>query len=223
MSDILYCIKCSTDTAKIGMAFPQTDGMGGCYNLSDQDSVWNISNFSEIDFSPKLDYFNIDKRAILTDFLSTALISSAGFLINDRARNLLDNFTLTKHAYYQATIKYKNKMLNNYYWLHFTSCDDDLIDFDRSTFILTEPLRFFRTQVVDIRDHSKSEVFEIIKKSGSLVLFPNELVFKSHPRQDLYSFSFLHQTHYINEPFREMIISENISGIDIYLHDFSFS
>ncbi|MGB4771931.1 MAG: hypothetical protein WBP58_10750 [Chitinophagaceae bacterium] len=221
MSDILYSIECSIDPAKIGKAYPQTDGMGGNYNLHGPNSVWNILDYSEINFIPNLNYFIIDKSAILTDFVSTALIASAGFLVNNRVRKLLDSYSIKNHVYYDATIKFKNSLLNNYSWLHFTSSDDDLIDFEKSSFILTEPLPFFRTQVIEICEKSKSEIFEIRKREHTLALFPNQLVFTSNSKQDFYSFSFLRQKHYITENIFSSIMTEEISGVDIYRHNFS--
>jgi len=221
MSDKFYSLKVSTEITKIGKGFPQTDGMGKGYNLRGPNSAWNIKNYAVLDFIPDLNYFNIDKRAILTDFISTAIISADGFLINDKVGHLLDDFVLTKHTYYQATLKYRNKMFSNYFWLHFTFSDDDLIDFEKSSFILTEPLPFFRTQEIHVNSKSKAEILEIWKKENSLSLFPNKIIFKPHQRQDLYSFSFLWQRHYISENLFTRFESEKISGIDTLIQSFT--
>ena len=113
-----YALKNST-AKEIGKEYPQTDGMGDGYSFSAVNSISNLPHLEMPDFTPNLDYFNLDKKAKLTDFISTALINAEGFIVNDRVKNVLDNFNLAPHRFYPAKLLHNNKFYTNYFWLHF--------------------------------------------------------------------------------------------------------
>ena len=101
-----YSISPSTNEKIIG-TFPQTDGMGPGYNLRGANSVWNLPNLRKPDFEPDFDCFRLDKKAKLTDVISTAIINACGFIVSDKLKNIFDEFKLPPHIYYPVKILHK--------------------------------------------------------------------------------------------------------------------
>ncbi len=90
-----YFILTNSTGKDIGKEYPQTDGMGGFYQFGDSNSISNLPNLKIPDFIPNLDYFNIHKNSKLTDFISTGLITAMGFIVSEKAKNILEQFNLT--------------------------------------------------------------------------------------------------------------------------------
>ena len=210
----LFVISNSNDIAKIGKAFPQVDGMGNTYNLNKKNSLSDITNYKYIDFVPDLDYFKISNSAKLTDFISTGLISAPGFLVSERVKQILDHYVITQHVYYPARVKFKMDFYENYYWLHFTKTDDELIKFVNSSFILTHPLPFFRKEQTDLTFADLKEAILCNQKNNTQRLFPKEFCLRNN-KQDFYSFSFLSNNHYLSDTMVKHLTNENITGFDI--------
>ncbi|MFT3678677.1 MAG: hypothetical protein QM791_00305 [Ferruginibacter sp.] len=210
----LFAIKTSTDNSKIGKVFPQTDGMGNNYNLRKPNSVWEIKNYSQLDFLPDLDYFKISNSAKMTDFISTGLISACGFLISEKAKNIFNQYQISSHVYYKARVKHKMTFYENYFWLHFTENDDSIVDFSKSKFVLTEPLPAFRQETIELTFSDKEQAASVRKTNNFKGLFPRNLYLKSDS-QDFFSFSFLYYHDYISSRLLEKFKAENISGLDV--------
>jgi hypothetical protein len=132
-----------------GRAFPQLHCLTQAYAHS--LSYWEFPSFT-----PKL-HFELQKTAKLTDVLSQASISASGLLVNEKVRDLLTQFDLMRHNYYEAKIILpKTGEELKYYWLHL--CQPELtlqLDYDRSVFYETEWT--FRENVIKINsyDHYK--------------------------------------------------------------------
>lgn len=189
MDTVLVAIDNSTDKSKIGKVYPQVDGMGNGYNLRKPNSVWEIQEYSNLDFFPDLNYFKVSNSAKLTDFISTDLISASGFLVSDKTKKVFDQYQISKHIYYPARLKYKMNFYENYYWLHFVENDNDIIDFPTSTFVLTHPLPFFREDVIELTFSGQEEALSSYRNNNDKKLFPRKLTLGTDS-QDLFSFSF---------------------------------
>lgn len=95
-----------------GSSYPQLHCLTQAYVHS--MTAWEFPSFT-----PKL-VFELEKSAKLTDVLSNGSISSEnGFLVNEKVKNILGDFHLMTHKYYEATIilpKTSDRLI--YYWLH---------------------------------------------------------------------------------------------------------
>ena len=214
MDPKFFAIQTSTDNSKIGKVYPQVDGMGNNYYLRKPNSVWEIKNYSPLDFLPDLDFFKISNSAKLTDFISTGLISASGFLVSDKVKRIFDQYTISKHCYYPARLKYKMDFYENYFWLHFIENDDNAIDLPKSTFVLTDPLPFFRQEKEQFTFDNKEEAIIVWKNNNTKSLFPSTLTLRVD-NQDFFSFSFLYHHNYISSRLIEHLEKDKVSGFDI--------
>lgn len=167
-----YSFSPTTDE-KICGAYTQTDGMGPGYNLRGNNSVWNIPNLRKPNFEPDFDCFMLDKKAKLTDIISTSTINACGFIVSDKLKNLFDNFKLPPHIYYPVVLLHKKERITNYYWLHFTEDNTKYIDFDNSEFIRRDPLFVNDFERLNIKN--EEDLISERKKSNLKHIFPSKL------------------------------------------------
>jgi len=213
-----YSISPSTDEKIIG-TFPQTDGMGPGYNLKGANSVWNLPNLRKPDFEPDFDCFRLDKKAKLTDVISTAIISACGFIISDKLKNVFDEFKLPPHIYYPVKILYKKEMISNYYWLHFTDDNTKDIDFQNSTFELTHPLPFFRNDSI-ILEGKEFDILTVTKLANPDYKFFTKRLKSQRPQnKDFVVFDFLYESFYISDKVFKALNNNSITGIKTLLQE----
>jgi len=209
-----YCISPSTDEKIIG-TFPQTDGMGPGYDLKGANSVWNIPNLRKPAFKPDFDCFRIDKKAKLTDVISTTIINACGFIVNDKVKNIFDKFKLPPHIYYPVKMLYKKEMITNYYWLHFTVDNSIDIDFKNSTFELTHPLPFFRTDSIILEGKELSILTANKLANPNYKFFPKKIKLQGVHNIDFMVFDFLYEKFYIDDTIFKALDHNSITGLKI--------
>ncbi|MBX3239012.1 MAG: hypothetical protein KIT80_09540 [Chitinophagaceae bacterium] len=208
-----YLFAPTTDERTCG-AYTQTDGMGPGYNLRGPNSVWNISNLKKPDFEPDFDCFMLDKKAKLTDIISTSIINARGFIVSNNLKTIFDNSRLPSHIYYPVVLLYKKERITNYYWLHFIEDNTKDIDFRKSEFELTHPLPFFRTESV-ILNNKELSVIEANKAANpDFKVFPRFIQLNKSLDADFLIFEFLYNKCYISEKLYNDFKTNNISGID---------
>ncbi len=213
-----YSISPSTDEKIIG-TFPQTDGMGPGYNLRGTNSVWNLPNLRKPDFEPDFDCFRLDKKAKLTDVISTATINACGFIVSNKLKIIFDEFKLPPHIYYPVKILYKKEMISNYFWLHFIDDNTKNIDFLNSTFELTHPLPFFRNDSI-ILEGKEFEILTANKLANpDYKLFPKRLKSQGPQNIDFVVLDFLYKSFYISEKLFKAINNNSITGIKTLLQE----
>ncbi|MBK8875579.1 MAG: hypothetical protein IPN13_17345 [Bacteroidetes bacterium] len=121
-----------------------------------QPYAHSMSSWEFPGFTPILN-FELNKTAKLTDVLSQSSIGATGLLINDKVKDILNQFKLMGHKYYDANIVIpKSGEKLSYYWLHL--CHTELalqLDYSKSVFYETEWA--FRKEVIKIKsfDHYK--------------------------------------------------------------------
>lgn len=208
-----YSVSVSTDEKVVGK-YPQTDGMGLGYNLNAPNSVWNIPNLKMPDFEPAFDYFLLDKKAKLTDVISTALINARGFLISNKLKTILDKFHLTKHIYYPVKILHKKDFITNYYWLHFIEDNSNDIDFKNSSFELMHPLPFFRTDIIKL-DGKEADIITANRLANpDFKLFPKKIKNQRPKNIDFLVFDFLYNPFYVSADLIKALENNSITGIN---------
>ncbi|UXE68834.1 MAG: hypothetical protein KA713_09770 [Chryseotalea sp. WA131a] len=128
-----------------GRAYPQL-------HCLTQEYAHSMSPWEFPGFTPKL-HFELVKTAKLTDVLSQASISASGLLVNNKVREILSQFKLMRHKFYEASIILpKTRETLNYYWLHL--CQPELtlyLDYDKSIFCETEWT--FRKEVIELNSY----------------------------------------------------------------------
>ncbi len=112
-----------------GSAPMQIKDMSNGYDFGAANSLRKLTFFTKPAFIPNLQYFVLAHKAKVTDFIQKSFISAYGFLISQKAKNIMVNFNLPQHIYFVAGVMYHKKMLGDYYWLHLLEEDTHLLPF----------------------------------------------------------------------------------------------
>ena len=129
---ILYTIQ-----PAIGTIYPQIQKMKEGYNYKSYNSVHALSRKTTEfpDFIPDLDHFVLSNRTGLSDMLSTSVINTGGFLISEKFKNVIENFKIIPHKFYEAKVLYK-KSIFPYYWFHAIGNMYSFVDYKKSKFFI---------------------------------------------------------------------------------------
>lgn len=213
-----YILSNSTDEKVVG-DIPQVK-MGHDYDFDKYNSVRNISRYNFPEFDPDLNFFVMTPKAKPTDVITVSgLISAKGFLINEKAKNILDKHKLVSHKYYVTKVYYKNQSFP-YYWWHVVSDLTHCIDYNQTTFMIK---RLFKVEVdnltIDTGEDLKKKKHEI----GTLKnMVPNTLVLNNafDKTLDLFIIGGFNDEIFISEKMKLELEQQKISGVEIITPQF---
>jgi hypothetical protein len=218
----IFSIKNSTEEHIIG-SYPQTKGMSNGYDLKKSNSVWNIHNFTEPNFKPDLNSFQLYNSSKLTDVISTGLINASGFLISQKLFELLKKHRLPNHVFYIGEV-ISNDLKYEYRWFHLLEDFTSYIDYKSSNFMYKHPLAWRNDTPVEFRVESKEELIDYWKKIDSMKdIYPIHLTLNGDfDDMDLFSFSTFGKRIYVSERLKNSIEKDGILGFDIEPINFNF-
>jgi hypothetical protein len=98
----------------------------------DLNAVHNKKLFEPTDPTLELNYIQLADKAKLTDFICSGILGRDGFLISDKACEILQKHALCAYQIIPAVLEFKNKKLHNYQWLHFAEDNTREMIFEES-------------------------------------------------------------------------------------------
>lgn len=127
-----YILKPAVGTKETGMAYPAVESFED-YDFNKVNSVYKLDSDSFPDFIPDISY-KLAKGAKLCDVMEKSNISTCGLLINEKVKEVLEQFNLVPHKYFPATIEDKGT-IHQYYYVHFVWKEGiNHLDFKNSKF-----------------------------------------------------------------------------------------
>ena len=218
-----YILKNSTGRDTGTIAGIQIKNRSLEYDYNGENSYQFLPDLVPPKITPNLDYFIIEKKAIMTDFISCiGIIYATGFIISEKAKQLFEQFSLMQHYFYSAKLLHKNKF-HQYYWLHLSEDYIYYIDYDKSAFNTTKPAGWTisgwdeQRQVIKI--DSPQAMMSVRKEiAGIRIITPTKLYLKGieNPKLDLLAFSSFGENRVlISERLKNGMMAENITGIEL--------
>ena len=141
--------------------------------------------------------------------------------VNERIKNILEEYNIIKHQYIKATFKTKSNELLSYYYLHIPLPGvTDYVDYKKSTFTETTILGVDKSIVNDVDVNSKEEIRakEIEKQKDLLYsIQTKDIVFSKEfdPKTDI--FILLDRPsgydYFVSERLKNRLEQENVTGI----------
>ena len=202
-----YSIELSADPKVIGKNYPQTS----CTTLAQAHLInsWKLFNPQ-----PNLG-FELNKSAVLTDFLSTSAVSSKGFLVGQTVKELLADFKLMQHQFFNAPVSEK-KNTHPYFWLHLSEPSlSRLLDYEKSVFFRTEYT--FREEEIQLKSYDHYDQLKKEDKDASFGVELDSIVLGSEFDRTLDIFTFLPFATgiFISERLATALKESGLSGIEI--------
>jgi hypothetical protein len=173
------------------------------------------------DLFPKPDevklHFLFRKKARVTDIMSQAGITAFGHFMNERLKNVLEQFRICPHIFYPATLRYEEEaeIRQGYYWLHLDGTHmRDLINYQASKFYvyLSSPRAIISlNSYQDYIDKKKVENIGWTIYAEEIHLKPNVVL-----PYDMFVFGWgIDLKIYITENLKKALIKHKIKGINL--------
>lgn len=209
-----FSLTYSTNEKEVGKIWPQCDSVPEGYNykelLEGPNSMTNLTNDEFPNEKPTL-IFGLHKKAKLTDVVSPSNISAIGLLINDKVKNILDDFNLMTHKYYPAIVK-ELEFQYNYYWLHFVKSDLLGVNFEESKFEITN---LANKPLANIKINSWEHFVERDKNIGLKHIRAKKLIIEPEARKDLIYFPYIYSFMFVSEDLALELAAQKITGLEI--------
>jgi hypothetical protein len=200
-----YKLENRTDK-EVGSVFPQVSCLS-------QIDAHRLRSDEFPSFTPKL-IFELVKKAKLTDVLSQAAISAMGFIVNYKLKEITESQNQLNLKTYPATVETKSAR-ENYYWLHIKSLDiSDLIDYESSTFFYTK----YELNQDDIKINSYAHYKSLSNENGimwGVGMDKIKLSNKFNQSLEFFHLSPFDRTVYVSKRLRNLIVNNQITGIEI--------
>lgn len=211
-----FLISNSTDKKEVGH-YIQTKGLPDGYTSKWFDAPNSLTKLTNDDF-PKQDpdlIFELEPKAKLTDIVSASNISARGLLMNEKTKNIFEQFNLPEHKFYPATLIVKSNKLQ-YYWLHIINNSLDDIDYQKTEFYLYSYSdgKLDTIEISSTEDYNNqwmnTDGVDRIKSDNIIIKYNSTL-----KNKDLLLFGELHNNILISKSMASILNSSNISGVDI--------
>jgi hypothetical protein len=213
-----YFIEEAIRTEETGTQYPQILKMSKQQDYDDDNGVYVFSRNPLPDKSPDLKYLILDNEAKLTDVLSAVMLRLNGFLVNDRFKDVIRNYKLPQHRYYEAyvlsqLIEYK------YYWLQMVvNYDMRCINFTKSNFIITTT-SIIKNPPIPVEIHSYEDYKEKQSKLNSkqIIKVSKAILNDSFGKDtlDIFKIPELSMSWIISERLKDELVKKKITGIRI--------
>ena len=209
-----YILSNATDEKEIGKKYPQCKGVPEGYTFTWYDEPNSMTKLTNEEFpkeKPDL-VFELHEKAILTDVISPDNISARGMLINEKTKELLNNFKLLEHRIYPATL-FANRQMHKYYWVHFYKDNFSGLDFKNSNFIEVNLMKR-KIKSVDVNSLEDYNFFRKNKEKKSNSIVAEKLILNdSFKNLDVFLFPLVHDYLIISKKIYECFQDNQISGV----------
>ncbi len=208
-----YILKIASGTEQTGTQFPQCQGMAEGYDYNGVNSYRKLRHDVFRNLKPDLDSFLLQKKAKLTDFVSKTN-PYFGFLLNEKVKNIMQNYKLLPYRFYNASIKEKEMFYNDFFLFHFISDLSEFIDYTNTKFVVTDYIDI----VEEFNTSSKSELYSKWKSTSSLYefkVYQYQFITDFEIEFDLFKVSFTDPKTYISHRLKTALEEANITGIEI--------
>jgi|GEM_PF-4370604 len=165
--------------------------------------------------------FMLRKKARLTDCLSQGGIASAGFLVDQKIKTLLESYYLMQHKYYPAEIREEDAtpIRSDYFWLQLEENFMSEIDYNRSVFYeMDMASRVGEIQLESFDDYKQQRSGKGWKwdaKAKQIYLKQNSRL----KEVDVFRLFPLDHTLCVSERFKEAIEASKVSGFSFEEYD----
>lgn len=208
-----YKIRLSNDFKIIGKSYPQIQNLPHLYEESGERSIYNCDFISFPRLKPDLERLPMEKGTILTDGVSCSYLSR-GLLISSKLKDVLVNYKLPTHAFYEASVIFNEREIK-YYWFYFISNLRSQIDYTRSQFYVGRSIKLIQ-KTFQFNDETDLNNMVLKLRGNNQLLKPLKIVFNRPIPYDIYNiFEYDVNNMYISNDLAAEFIEKDITGIEV--------
>ena len=200
-----------------GFVWPQISNESPIYLNKGSNSVMNLVADKFPDFIPDLNYYELDKKAKLTDMLSGGKVNANGFVISEKLKEIFERHYTVPTQYYPAKIKMENSFVDNYYLMQIVSDLSDNIDFRHSKFRVRKLVKDLGEIELVSKEDFRQKWDELLKTSMTITIRPDVFAMNNNfdNALDLFMINFMDFNVNISERLRNCLIEERVTGIQM--------
>jgi len=130
----MKCYRIRHSLKDTGRKFPQVETWRGDFNVSDSNYIGNSDNYlKKINGTAILPELLLYKSAKLTDLISSSFMGTGdGLILSEKLYKIISNYSGHNQQFFKIKIHHKDIESDNYWYLHPSSTNNDLIDFFES-------------------------------------------------------------------------------------------
>jgi uncharacterized protein YlzI (FlbEa/FlbD family) len=220
----LFYLDNAVDTEETGKNFPQVQRIIPELDYNDDKAVYRITEQTDSlnNLTPQIEYAELKKGSLPSDFLSTAMFNLGGFMLSNRAKLILSSCVLPPHKYYSVPVKLPDGKVEGYFWLQmlfnynnssFQDIQNQNIIFDKSVFWIAKHLK--RISQVEIKSatelQQKDRSLPIPQYIEAETLTLKKEFLKQAP--DIFKIPILNGAKWvIKENVHELLINQKLTG-----------
>lgn len=154
----------------------------------------------------------------LTDVISGSFLSQYGFIISDKLKDILTDYSMGSHKYYPLRIVHKNKDYSNYSFLRVANSANDYIDYSKSSFYSHKSDDIINIEPIATIDIDSKDDIDSFRKDNAIQgisISANKIVLnKAFPDFEMFTINtFGIIGYHISHKLKEALSS--VSGFDI--------
>lgn len=187
-------------------------------NTPERISKYGVNHFELLDDSFDMTKFRAHVQAEATDVLSSVFLSSDGFFINNKFRNLLQDYKISNHTFMDVKIHGHQCLDWEYYFLNIETLSN--IDYKKSNFVINKRIKSLRKPEYEKKIHSPIHSFEDLIKENKRITKEEGALFSSYPKKIVMNEYFdllrpeIDTIIWCSEKLKSSIEKEKISGIE---------
>lgn len=137
---------------------------------------------------PEIGQMILYKSSKITDFIKGSFLEQYGFIVSDKAKDILDKFNLGEHKHYPLEIVHKNQIYSNYWFLRNSASLKEYIDYEKSNFYSQKGLLDFSSrEQITINSKEELETYRSNSQGQDIYVKASEIYLNDDfPKYDLF-------------------------------------
>jgi hypothetical protein len=208
-----FRIRNSLEKKVIGNKFPQVKDALGDLNVDSPNYIGNMSFYlNKIDINPVLPELLLWESSKVTDLISSSFLGTGmGLITSSKLKLLVEKVTPQYLQFFTMKLHHKGRVHEDYWFLHPTKANNDLIDYNKSE--IWEEKSLVRVRKREFQN------FETFNEETKNIKYPNSLLITScYLKKQLPDFFILNYIeggvgYFVSESLKIEIEKKGCSGI----------
>ncbi|MEH6658595.1 imm11 family protein [Leeuwenhoekiella marinoflava] len=212
-----YSIRESLDKKNVG-TYPQVIHARHNCHVWDEPKFIDKFYFTKIDFEPITSNAILEKKAKLTDLISSNGIGfTLKLLISGKLKKILERYSGKKYQFFQAPVIFKNELINDYWLVNSYNFNLEFIDYDKSSINVSIRKKEGGTEPKSVIASNLDKFMKIVNyhKERNEIVTITKVVLKKHIKCDFFALRYVGGGLFtVSEKLKKEIEGAGCTGIE---------